>query len=37
MLTDHHTHLRPDDDPLDAGYSEVMEIKGRDRRAVPIG
>ena len=22
---------------LDAGYSEVMEIKGRDRRAVPIG
>ena len=22
---------------LAAGYSEVMEIKGRDRRAVPIG
>ena len=22
---------------LDAGYTQVMEIKGRDRRAVPIG
>jgi len=22
---------------LAAGYSEVMQIKGRDRRAVPIG